>query len=296
MRPNRASQILLMGALILLLTSVLALAETNHLESQLKSMYDGKLLTLRHFYAGEQLHFGPDGELVDQATAGPWTLYAQVIAKNVTLRGRTLTIPGNRVFLCFDSPSNALRDPFAIDKSKSKGSIPCGLKRDSLKRLAQGRPVRIEIQLASEAPDINEIALSMRSVFLGEGESLQTAVPSFWRDWFALRQGNSGRLTNLDEPVYRVKAGEVSAPRALYAADPEYSEAARQAGYSARVMLCVIVDRTGIPRDIQIEKPAGLGLDEKAVEAVSKWKFQPGQKDARPVAVQLEVETSFSLY
>jgi TonB family protein len=288
--------VLLIGAVIFLFTAALVSAEPNDVESQLKSMYYGKLLTLRHFYAGEHLRFGPDGELLDQGTPGPWTVDALLIVKDVNLRDRAVTIRGNRVFLCFDSESNELRDPFTVHQAKKTSRPPCGLKRDSLKRLAQGRRVSIEIQLASEAPGTDEIALLMRSVFLAAGESLQTAVPSFWQDWFAVRQGDSEKPTSLDEPVYRIKAGEVSAPHPLYTPDPEYSEAARQAGYSGKVMLSLVVDRAGVPAEIHIAKPAGLGLDEKSVEAVSKWKFEPGQKDARPVAVQLEVETSFSLY
>jgi TonB family protein len=296
MRPNRARQVLLMGTAIFLLIVVHASAEPNDVGSQLKSVYDGKVLTLRHFYEGEDLHFGPDGELLDQGTTGPWTVDAQLIVKDVNLRDRAVIIQGNRVFFCFDSATNELRDVFAIHQVKKNSRLPCGLKHDSLKRLAQGRRVRIEIQLVSEAPDINEIALTIRSVFLEEGEPLQSAAPAFWRDWFAFRQGGPENPTSLDEPVYRVKAGEVSAPHPLYAPDPGYAEAARLAHYSAEVTLSLVVDRTGTPREIQIVKPAGLGLDEKLVEAVSKWKFEPGQKDASPVAVQLEVETSFSLY
>ena len=113
------------------------------------------------------------------------------------MRVRAVTILGNRVFLCFDSASNELRDPFTVHQAKKNQQAPCGLKHDSLKRLAQGRRVSIEIQLASEAPDTDEIALMMRSVFLGAGESLQTVVPSFWQDWFAVRQGDSEKPTSL---------------------------------------------------------------------------------------------------
>jgi TonB family protein len=61
-------------------------------------------------------------------------------------------------------------------------------------------------------------------------------------------------------------------------------------------MMSFVVDKAGIPKNIQITKPVSLGLDEKSVEAVSAWKFEPGQKEARPVSVELEVETSFRLY
>src|ERR1700736_3209040 len=75
--------------------------------------------------------------------------------------------------------------------------------------------------------------------------------------------------------VFRVGGG-VSAPVVLYKVDPEYSEEARKAKYSGTVVLQLIVDATGKAREIHVVRSLGLGLDEKAIEAVNKWKFRPG--------------------
>lgn len=95
--------------------------------------------------------------------------------------------------------------------------------------------------------------------------------------------------------VYRVGGG-VSAPRALYAPDPEYSEEARKAKYQGTVVLWVIVGPDGRPHDIRVQRSVGMGLDEKAIEAVRTWKFEPARKDGQPVAVQINVEVNFRLY
>jgi TonB family protein len=95
--------------------------------------------------------------------------------------------------------------------------------------------------------------------------------------------------------VYRVGGG-VSAPRALYAPDPEYSEEARKAKYQGTVVLWLIVGPDGRPRDIRVSRSVGMGLDEKAIDAVRTWKFEPARKDGQPVAVQINVEVSFRLY
>lgn len=95
--------------------------------------------------------------------------------------------------------------------------------------------------------------------------------------------------------VFRVGGG-VSAPRALYTPDPEYSEEARKAKYQGTVVLWLIVDQTGRPHDIKVARTLGMGLDQKAVEAVRQWKFEPAKKDGRPVAVQINVEVNFHLY
>jgi protein TonB len=57
----------------------------------------------------------------------------------------------------------------------------------------------------------------------------------------------------------------------------------------------VVVDEKGNPRDLKVMRPLGLGLDQKAIEAVEKWKFRPGMKDGKPVAVQATIEVNFRL-
>jgi TonB family protein len=95
--------------------------------------------------------------------------------------------------------------------------------------------------------------------------------------------------------AYRVGGG-VSAPRALFAPDPEYSEEARKAKYQGTVVLWVVVGPDGRTHEIRVQRSLGMGLDEKAMEAVRLWKFEPARKDGRPVAVQINVEVNFRLY
>jgi len=95
--------------------------------------------------------------------------------------------------------------------------------------------------------------------------------------------------------VFRVGGG-VSAPRVLSAPDPEYSEEARKAKYQGTVVLWLVIGPDGKPRDIRLARPLGMGLDQKAIDAVRRWVFEPGKKDGRPVAVQLNVEVNFRLY
>jgi periplasmic protein TonB len=95
--------------------------------------------------------------------------------------------------------------------------------------------------------------------------------------------------------VFHVGGG-VSAPRAIYDPDPEYSEEARKARFQGAVALWVIVGPDGRPHDVQISRSLGMGLDEKAVEAIKKWRFEPAMKDGHPVAVQVNVEVTFHLY
>lgn len=95
--------------------------------------------------------------------------------------------------------------------------------------------------------------------------------------------------------VFSPGAGAI-APRAIYDPEPEYSDEARKLKAQGAVLLSLIVDERGRPRNIRVARSLGMGLDEKAIEAVRKWKFVPGTKDGIPVAVQVNVEVNFRLY
>lgn len=95
--------------------------------------------------------------------------------------------------------------------------------------------------------------------------------------------------------VYKVGGG-ISAPQAISAPDPDYTEEARRAKKQGTCVLWLIVDAAGRPRDIKVVRGLGLGLDAKALEAVRQWRFQPALKDGKPVDVQISVEVEFHLY
>ena len=94
--------------------------------------------------------------------------------------------------------------------------------------------------------------------------------------------------------AFRVGGG-VSQPSVIYKVDPEYSEEARKAKYSGTVLLQLVVDVDGRAKAIKVVKGVGLGLDERAIEAVQKWKFLPGKKNGQPVPVYATVEVNFRL-
>jgi len=95
--------------------------------------------------------------------------------------------------------------------------------------------------------------------------------------------------------VFRVGGG-VSAPKEIYAPEPEYSEEARKVKHMGTVVLQLVVGSDGNPRDIRVVRTLGLGLDEKAIEAVRRWRFEPAKKDGKPVAALVSVEVDFHLY
>jgi protein TonB len=89
--------------------------------------------------------------------------------------------------------------------------------------------------------------------------------------------------------------GAITAPKVVYQVDPEFSEEARRAKHYGTVILVVDVDTTGRAVNFRIARSLGLGLDEKAMEAVSRWKFRPAQRDGKPVTVSATIEVNFHL-
>ena len=87
----------------------------------------------------------------------------------------------------------------------------------------------------------------------------------------------------------------VSSPRLVYKVEPSYSDEARAAKLDGPVRISLIVGTDGLAHDINVVRSLGMGLDEKAVEAVQKWRFQPGTKDGQPVRVRAIIEVNFKL-
>ena len=97
------------------------------------------------------------------------------------------------------------------------------------------------------------------------------------------------------EKVYRLGVG-ITSPKPTKRVDPEFSEEAKRDKVQGIVILSLVVGVDGIPRDITVKRSLGHGLDEKAMEAVKQWIFEPGRKDGQPVPVRVMMEVSFKLY
>jgi protein TonB len=110
-------------------------------------------------------------------------------------------------------------------------------------------------------------------------------------DGSGLGPGSGG---NIGRGVYAV-GGAVSQPQVLVSADPEFSEEARKAKFSGNVLVYFIVDEHGTPTHVRVARGVGMGLDEKAVDAIRQYKFKPGLKDGKPVKVQMAIEVNFQI-
>jgi periplasmic protein TonB len=85
--------------------------------------------------------------------------------------------------------------------------------------------------------------------------------------------------------------------KCLYCPDPEYTDEARHEKLQGSVTLRVLVTRDGRAGQIKIMKGIGLGLDERSIEAVRGWRFQPARDaNKNPIAQWVTVETTYRLF
>jgi TonB family protein len=124
-------------------------------------------------------------------------------------------------------------------------------------------------------------------------------------DEAALMQGRAAQIRktlkapmpkalNASGGVYRVGGG-VTAPMLASKVEPSYSDEARAAKYQGTVLVYVEIGPDGLAHNASVMQGLGLGLDEKAIEAINQWQFKPGTKDGVPVTVAATIEVNFRL-
>lgn len=104
-----------------------------------------------------------------------------------------------------------------------------------------------------------------------------------------------GRDGGIGGDVYQ-PGGDVSAPVVVLAPQAEFSDEARRSKYEGICVVGLIVDAQGNPRNLSVLRHLGMGLDEKALDAVARYRFRPAKKNGKPVAVRIEVQVNFRMY
>ena len=109
-----------------------------------------------------------------------------------------------------------------------------------------------------------------------------------------VRADNKSNSTKQESNVYKI-GGDVKAPVVLYKAEPEYTKDAKARKIEGTVFLHIVVSADGLPENIKVTRSLDPGLDEKAVEAVTQWRFAPATKNGEAVAVEASIEVNFRL-
>ena len=149
--------------------------------------------------------------------------------------------------------------------------------------------VQPDLKMASNTmPNIGAPNSSLKGFSMGNGNG--TGIGS--GNGSGIGPGSGG---NTGGGVMHV-GGAVKPPVPVFTPDPEFSEEARKAKFSGNVEVYLWVDEQGNPSHIKVARGVGMGLDEKAVEAVRQYKFKPAMQNGKPVKVDLYIEVNFQIF
>ncbi len=109
---------------------------------------------------------------------------------------------------------------------------------------------------------------------------------------FCPLQLSAGPSAASDALIMRPAKG-IEAPRLTHKTSPKYSKEALQAHAEGSVLIGLVVDREGFPRDIRVIRAIGFGLDERAVETVGEWRFRPARLQTEPIPVRAAAQVNF---
>ncbi len=214
------------------------------------------------------------------------------------LRGDKLLIRGKRMGLLYNATSKKFERIYRLKAPP--------LRREAVEEM------RITLE-GNNKSSFDDWAKTLAGVFISE-EHIPEIAPEYWRTFLKSRalQLAANTVEHDDENSVPTVASEsdtvrddnrglrvgkgITPPRQISFPEPSYAGPARANRIQGRVVLRMLVDAMGIPQEIWLVKPLGFGLDEKAIEAVERWRFKPAEKEGKPVAVQISVDVNFRLY
>ncbi|HEY6306255.1 MAG TPA: energy transducer TonB [Candidatus Angelobacter sp.] len=275
-----------------------AAAADQELGNLLTSRYRDQVLALRHSFNARSQEYNSDGTPLTKGSEGSWTVYGRIGVKKVSVGADLLQIEGDRVVFESDGPGKPLQP------------------------VRERERIRITIRLNHAVASEDEAVAVLGRVFALTPQDVVDSAPRLWRAYLAKQldvpSGPKNDATRdaaaRDKPASDGKTGveivrdnaghekvfklgkEITAPKPQFTPEPEYSDVARKLRFQGMLGLNCVIDNTGRVRGIAIAKPLGLGLDEKAADAVGTWRFAPGKLDGQPVTVAMYIEVDFRLY
>ena len=166
------------------------------------------------------------------------------------------------------------------------------------RHVLKSRPLTIRL---AEPATPDEVSAALGHMFaVGIDPPLQMAMPAYWLHYF--RPNTDWGKGDLTIPAGAAVAGaggkpldpRITRPTVISQKAPGYTEEARLNHVQGRLLLSLVVDATGKPVHIQVVRPLGFGLEQKAVEAVAGWRFEPATLDAVAIPVEIRLEINMT--
>ncbi len=276
----------------------------------LRQMLTGKLLYLRGGYLDDSLHFDDRGILIGNSPQGSYTLSIIKVDK-VYLTKHKVEIEGVRYGLHFlgvlsSQNSTDTVDRVRITPRKKRVKITIGRtavvkpRRKKNKAKAAGNapglePASSTTTTTSPAYAAKVLTQAIDNVFAFTLDArMKAAMPAFWKLYYQDEAANKG-FQPAEPGVLR--EDQVDRKARLIEGIHAHSNAYAQAcGIAGLAFYYAVIGTDGKPEEVAVAHPIGFGLDENAVEAISKARFEPAMKDGKPVPVLLDMVVEFRIY
>jgi TonB family protein len=279
-RPRSADLLRIIAVFLIFCSGTGALTDdTASTEAWLRQALVGKVLTLRQFCSEPGISYHAAGQ-PSPCTSCPWTLCSKVEIQSLKLKRDQVHLIGDRLFVHFNDQPN-LASQMSLAKT--------------------GRLVELAIDV--NPADRSAINGALKRVFLKPGESLTDYVPDFWKPFFTPKAPNGtphatntnplAGATTSSSPV-KMSPG-VAQGKLIHEVKPEYPAFAKAYHAQGTVVLDAVIGKDGTIHNLYIKKPAGMGLDEEAFEAVRQWRYRPYTVQGEPVEVETEITANFTL-
>ena len=291
-------------------------------EDRLKQMLVGKTFYLRGGFLDDSLSFSEHGVLNGRAAQGSYTL-SMIQIEKARLDKRKVEIEGVRYGLHFlgalpyEDPSTAVDRVRITPKKKT---VRISIDREQVIKPkkqkpqkpgkgadAKAAPPAAPAPVAEQPVDPASITATtspahaarvlndaLDHIFAPTLDArMMDAMPGFWKLYY---QAAAARKDYQPAPGVLRQNQVDSKARLLTAVDPQSNQYAQDSGVAGMALYHTVIGADGNPGEIAVARPIGFGLDENAVEAIRKARFQPAMKDGKPVSVLLDLVVEFRIY
>jgi hypothetical protein len=242
------------------------------LEAKLQKVLQGKVAVLQNFYTSDQLNFDSQGNLKGMSKIGPWTSYGRVEIDSIQLTDHALIIKAKRNVVKWEESASEFSN-YTLNHS-----------------------IHITIDLAPEYDEAT-LAATIDKVFLNRQQRLSDIVPAYWKELLTTERNRRAKFDQERAQIMQgvlVDASNVISPKLQSSAKGiEISSMPFSHLTKDTLAFSFVVDEKGEVKNLQIEKPVGLGKDDEIATIIKSWKFTPAMQDDKPVSVLMHARRIF---
>ena len=251
------------------------LADGQATQADISSRLLHKPLYLRGCWAEENLQFDAANKPAKSYPPVGFTTSGIDITR-AHLKNNVLHLEGGRVALRFDKSGKMTRVPIIYNAV-------------------------LHVTLDIAAPPDGNFAPALDAIFAETLTDVPLAHASAWQHfgagrWLPPVDTPAPKPVGTDPQEALPVGGSVQPPRVLKQVDPIFSNVARAMHYSGEVRISLQVDSDGTPSHLEVDRPTGMGLDERALAAVNSYRFQPATQNGHPVPVEIFVDVKFNIF